>query len=85
MEGFTLLVWGIAIGWYLARWKEKPPATTWQHEVGVGLAKAVADIIQKRRFVGTGVVIEKRWTTHTKYGEIEVCLTQRDCEQVTDL
>lgn len=81
MEGFALLVWGVAIGWYLARWRPKPPAVTWEHEVGASLAVSLAAIIEKRRLIGPGLVIEKRWTTQTKYGEIEVCLTQRDGEE----
>lgn len=83
MDDVALFAVGIFFGWQWASWwRDKPSPVTWEHEVGAGLAATLAAMVEKRRFIGPGLVIERRWTTQTKYGEIEVCLTQRDGELI---
>ena len=83
MGDVVLFAAGIFFGWqWAAWWLDKPREETWEHKVGTSLAASMAGIVERRRFVGPGLVIEKRWTTQTKYGEIEVCLTQRDGELI---
>ncbi len=89
-EPIAMLCWGAMFGWFVARWRVAVarPATinaslaTREHEIGVRMVSIMRELIETqrfaRRFTGAAMPTEKRWSTPSRFGTIEVVVTLHD-------